>query len=60
MYGYLQNWNRIHSFDMIALAIAFYESTCSICLVVTKSLAHNHQQYSCKQHLGCNLCISFG
>ena len=49
--------NGVHSFDMIALAIAFYECTC---LVVTKSSAHNYRQYSCKQHSGCNLHISFG
>ena len=52
--------NGVHSFNTIALAIAFYECTCNIHLVVTKSLAHNYQQYSCKQHLGCNFHISFG
>ena len=52
--------NGAHSFDMIALAIAFYKSICNICLVVMKSSAHNYQQYSCKQHLGCNFHISFG
>ena len=52
--------NGVHSFNMIALAIAFYESTCNICLVVTKSSAHNYQQHSSKQHLGCNFHISFG
>ena len=52
--------NGVHSFDMTALAIAFYECTCSICLVVTKTSAHNNDQYSCKQHSGCNFNISFG
>ena len=51
--------NGVHSFNTIALAIAFYKSTCNIFLVVTKSSAHNYWQYSCKQHLGCNFCISF-
>ena len=50
----------VHSLDMIAMAIAFYECTCNIHLVVTKSSAHNYQQYSCKQHSGCNFHISFG
>ena len=49
--------NGVHSFDMIALAIVFYKSTCIICLVVTKSSAHYYQQYSCKQHLGCNFFV---
>ena len=31
--------NGIHPFDMIALAIAFYECNCNVCLVVTKSSA---------------------
>ena len=52
--------NGVHSFDMIALAIAFYEFTGSIHLVVTKSSAHNYWQSSCKRHLGCNFHISFG
>ena len=52
--------NGVHSFNMIALAIALYECICNIHLVVMKSSAHNYQQYSCKQHLGCNFCISFG
>ena len=60
MYGYLQIGHGVHSFDMIALAIAFYESTCNNHLVVTKSSAHNYWQYSCKQHSGCNFHISFG
>ena len=51
---------RVPSFNTIALAIAFYESACKICLVVTKSSANNYQQYSYKQHLGCNFHISFG
>ena len=38
--------NEVHSFDTIALAIAFYECTCNIHLVVIKSSAHNYQQYS--------------
>ena len=33
--------NGVHSFNTIALDIAFYESTCNICLVLTKSSAHN-------------------
>ena len=45
---------------MIALAIAFYEYTCNVCLDVTKSSAHNYQQYSCKQHLGCTFHVLFG
>ena len=50
--------NRVHSFDLIALAIAFYECTCNVCLVVTKSSAQIYWQYSCKQHLGCSfLCF---
>ena len=44
-------WNGVHPFDMIALAIAFYECTCNIHLVLTKSSAHNYLQYSCNQHL---------
>ena len=44
-------WNGVHSFDMIALAIAFYECTCNIHLVLTKSSAHKYLQYSCNQHL---------
>ena len=52
--------NEVHSFNTIALAIAFYKSTSNIHLVVTKSSAHNYWQYSCKQQLGCNFCISFG
>ena len=52
--------NGVHSFDMIALAIEFYKSTCNIHLVVMKDSAHNCQQYSCKQCLGCNFHISFG
>ena len=50
----------VHSFNMNALAIAFYECTCNIHLVVTKSSAHNYQQHSCKQHSGCNIHVSFG
>ena len=52
--------NGVHPFDTTALAIAFYKSTCSIHLVVMKSSAHNYQECSCKQHLGCNFHISFG
>ena len=52
--------NGVASFNTIALAIAFYELTCNIHLVVTKSSENNYQQYSCKQHLGCNFHISFG
>ena len=51
--------NGVHSFDMIALTIGSYECTCNICLVVTKSSAHNYWQYSSKQHSGCNFHISF-
>ena len=40
--------NVAHSFNMIALANVFYESTCNIHLVVTKSSAYNHEQYSYK------------
>ena len=50
----------VHSFNMIALAIAFYESICNIHHVVTKSSAHNYEQYSYKQHLGCTFHVSFG
>ena len=32
--------NGVNSFDMIALGIAFYECTCNIHLVTTKSSAH--------------------
>ena len=52
--------NGVHLFDMIALAIAFYECTCNVHLVVTKSSAHNYWQYSCNQHLGCYFHVSFG
>ena len=48
------------SFDTIAFVIAFYERTCNICLVVTKSSTHTYQLYSYKQHSGCNSCVSFG
>ena len=46
--------NGVHSFNMIALAIAFCECTCIIHLVVTKSSTHNYWEYSCKEHSGCN------
>ena len=52
--------NGVHLFDMIVLAIAFYESTCNVHLIVTKSSAHDYQQYSCKQHSESNFCVSFG
>ena len=60
MYGFLQIGNGVHSFNTIVTAIEFYECTCNIHLVATKSSAHNYQQYSCKQHSGCNFHISFG
>ena len=56
-YGIL---NGVPEFDIVALAIAFYESTCNTQLVITKSSANNYQQYSCKVHEGCNFCVSFG
>ena len=60
MYGKLWNIQWVASFDTIALAIAFYESICIICLVVTKSSASYYQQYSGIQHERCNFHISFG
>ena len=45
MYGQLWNLHWVASFDTIVLAIAYYESTCNICLVVTKSLASNYWQF---------------
>ena len=36
--------NGVASFGTIVLAIPFYELTCNICLVVTKSSANNYQQ----------------
>ena len=38
-YGIL---NRVHAFDIVALAIAFYESTCNTWLVIVKSSASNY------------------
>ena len=52
--------NGVHSFNMIALAIAFYECSCNVCLVVTKSSAQTYWQYTCKQHSGCTFHVSFG
>ena len=52
--------NGVHSFNMIALAIAFYKCFCNVHLVVTKSSAQKYQQYTCKQHSGCTFCVSFG
>ena len=52
--------NGVCSFDTIALAIAFFECTCNVHLIVTKSSSHNYQQNSCKQHLGCTFHVSFG
>ena len=60
MYGYLQNFQWEHSFNKVALAIAFYKSTCNIHLVVMKSSAHKYWQYSCKQCLGSSFHIAFG
>ena len=51
--------NRVESFETIALAIAFYESSYNVHLTVTKSSANHYQQYSCKQHSGCNFHVSF-
>ena len=50
----------VDSFEKIALAIGFYESSYDICLSVTKSSANQYQQHSCKQHEGCNFCVTFG
>ena len=50
----------VDSFEKIALAIAFYESSYYIHLNVMKSSANHYQQYSCKQHLGCTSHVSFG
>ena len=50
----------VHSFDMIGLAIAFYECSCNVHLIVTKSSALNYWQYTCKQHSGCTFHDSFG
>ena len=52
--------NGVVSFERIALAIALYESSYNIHLAVMKSSANNYQQYSCKQHSGCNFHVSFG
>ena len=40
--------------------MVFYESSYNICLAVTKSSANHYQQYSRKQHSGCNFHVSFG
>ena len=56
-YGIL---NGVPEFDIIALVITFYESTCNTWLVIMKSSASNYQQYSCKVHEGCNFHVSFG
>ena len=40
----------VESFEKIALAIAFYESSYNIHLTVMKSSALHYWQYSCKQH----------
>ena len=40
-----KNGNGVHSFNMIALAIVFYECTCNIHLIVTKSSEHNYEQF---------------
>ena len=56
-YGIL---NGVPEFDIIALVIAFYESTCNTQLVIMKSSASNYQKYSCKVHEGCNSHAFFG
>ena len=50
----------VDSFERIALAIAFCESSYDIHLSVTKSSANHYEQYSCQQHLGCNFHVTFG
>ena len=52
--------NRVESFETIALAIAFYESSYNVHLTFTESSANHYQHYSCKQHSGCNFHVSFG
>ena len=49
----------VDSFEKIAFAPAFYESSYDIHLTVTKSSANLYWQYSCKQHSGCNFHVSF-
>ena len=47
-------------FEKIAVAIAFYESSYHIHLSVTKRSANHYWQHSCKQHSGCNFCVTVG
>ena len=52
-------YNGVESFETIAMAIAFYESSYNLSLTVMKSSANHYRQYSCKQHSGCNFHVSF-
>ena len=53
-------YNGVESFETIALAIVFYESSYNMHLAVMKSSTNHHQQYSCKQYSGFNFHVSFG
>ena len=53
--------NGVHSFDTIAWLLHFVNPPVTFVLLSQRVLqTNNHQQYSCKQHLGCNFHISFG
>ena len=50
--------NGVDSYDTIVLATVFYESTCTICLVVTKISANNYWQYVHPRHQPCNIFLA--